>query len=81
MNEVWRAGYLRSTDTLSLKVGRVLISDVKARLMVRHHSEDTGSWQHRSHTLVEQVGGETCGTASNYIWSGKSHNAPDQLQA
>ena len=43
--------------TPSLKAGRVLISDVKARLMVRHHSDGAGSWQHRSRMLVEQVGG------------------------
>jgi len=55
MNEVWRSSYLRSTDTLSLKAGRVLISDVKARLLVRHHSDDAGSWQHRSHMLVEHL--------------------------
>jgi hypothetical protein len=51
MNEVWRSGY----DTLSLKAGRVLISDVKARLMVCHHCDDAGSWQHRSHMLVEHL--------------------------
>lgn len=55
----WRCGGLAICAALtpSLKAGRVLISDVKARLMVRHHSDDAGSWQHRSRILVEQVGG------------------------
>ena len=55
----WRCGGLAICAALtpSLKAGRVLISDVKARLMVRHHRDDAGSWQHRSRMLVEQVGG------------------------